>query len=102
MATTEPPSLPYARDEASTSYHLSNYSAYPTDTYPPASSPLENAEIDDEVLADGDPETAGNTDGQALQYWTSKRHMSGLRSERGDDEYGEYIVSIYGWQIRER
>ena len=75
---TEAPSLPYARDEASTSRHQSAHLAYPNEAY------------EHENLLDIDDEDGDITDSYAaLQYWTAPRHHSRARESRLDETYGE-------------
>jgi len=105
MNPGQPPSLPYVRDEASTSQHLAAYPAYT----PSGGSVIQHADsyaltsnadtgtsdeyYDDELLEDehqGGQENGegGQSDGNATQYWASKRHMAGRQAEKGEDEYG--------------
>lgn len=98
--STEPPSLPYARDEASTSQHLSAYPAfqdsqsiYASQTFGQAGGPSspDDADTYDEALDDlGElDEVGGSGEGAALQYWAAKRHMGPVPNIKGEDEYGE-------------
>lgn len=68
----EPPSLPYARDEASTSQHAFAHPSY-IDTF-------ENEEED----AEGSVEEDANT---APQYWAAKRHKSGKGKGKSEEEH---------------
>lgn len=72
----EPPSLPYARDEASTSHHAFAYPSY-TDTF----------EMDeDDAEAEGSIEEDANS---APQYWANKRHRSGKGKGKSEEENSE-------------
>ena len=84
MASSQPPSLPYARDEASTSQYISThpYSEY----YPPEL-------IDGEVLED-EEDLAEDT--VALQYWTTKKHKKPRRPVEGEEDYA------IPWRLRSR
>ena len=74
---TEAPSLPYARDEASTSQHLSAYPAYPAEIYEQEGI-LDTPNEEDEV-ADASA---------ALQHWTAKRDRGRKGKGRSDEDYG--------------
>ncbi len=76
----EPPSLPYARDEASTSQYLSAYPAYPAEMYEHGAI-LDNENDEDEV-ADASA---------APQYWTAKRHRGRKGKGRSEEEYGSFV-----------
>jgi len=78
----EPPSLPYARDEASTSQHPSAYPVYPGE-------PLEHSgvlDFDDEDLEEEEDEEIIDSSA-ALQYWTAPRHQSRKGKEKSQEEY---------------
>lgn len=77
----DPPNLPYARDEASTSQPSSAYPAYPGEAYEHAAI-LES--IDDAVSSSDDELLESSA---ALQYWTAKRHRGRKGKERADDDY---------------
>lgn len=77
----EPPALPYARDEASTSQHLSAYPAYPD--------ALDHDHEHHEISSDDSSEEEAAEAGAALQYWTSKRHRVGKGKGKVDDEYSK-------------
>ncbi|WRT67669.1 uncharacterized protein IL334_004641 [Kwoniella shivajii] len=71
----EPPSLPYARDEGSTSQPHSAYPPYPAEAYEPHEGFLD--EVEEEHI-----EVAA-----ALQYWAAKRHRGkGKAKEEEDDD----------------
>jgi len=80
--SSEPPSLPYARDEAPISQPYSAYPAYPVGTLAPAAVIEETKSPEERTSAEevADP-------GAALQYWTAKRHKSRKGKEKADDEY---------------
>jgi len=106
MNPAQPPSLPYIRDEASTSQHLAAYPAYTpsggsiiqhADSYVLTSSAdtaTSDEFYDDELLDEehqqGGQENGegGQADGNAPQYWAGKRHMAGRLADKGEDEYG--------------
>ncbi|WVQ80682.1 hypothetical protein IAT38_002787 [Cryptococcus sp. DSM 104549] len=67
------PSLPYARDEGSTSQPHSAYPAYPPDAYD---------HHDSGFLDDGEEYPVETEVGAALQYWTALRHMGGKGKQR--------------------
>jgi hypothetical protein len=77
----EAPALPYARDEASTSQHLSAYPVYPD--------ALDHDHEHHELSSDDSSEEEPAEAGAALQYWTSKRHRAGKGKGKVDDEYSE-------------
>lgn len=77
----EPPSLPYARDEASTSQHAFAQPSY-TDTF----------ETEEEE-AEGSVEDDANA---APQYWAAKRHKSGKGKAKSEEEHSECPVSVSG------
>lgn len=100
MNTSQAPSLPYVRDEASTSQILSAYQSYhsnlagPANDYALTSAGTEDtaeAYYDEEALLEEDTEIdhAASGDGSALQYWAAKRHMAGKKSDAGEEDYGE-------------
>lgn len=72
----EPPSLPYARDEASTSHQAFAFPSY-TDTF------------DEEEEAEGSVEDDANA---APQYWAAKRHKSGKGKAKYDEEHSEWTA----------
>ena len=74
---TEGLSLPYARDEASTSQHLSAYPAYPAESYDPGAA--------DEKDDDTEPGDAISV----LQYFTAKRHRGRKGKGKAEEDYGE-------------
>lgn len=72
----ETPSLPYARDESSTSQVQSAYPAYPAETYE-----------HQEAFVDEEDDFSADVDvGAALQYWTALRHMGGKGKQKEDSE----------------
>jgi hypothetical protein len=75
--TTEAPSLPYARDEGSTSLHYSTYAPY-SETY----------DQDQDLDAELDEEEAAEAGG-GMQYWANKRHRGRKGKGKVDDEYSE-------------
>ena len=116
MTAVQPPSLPYVRDEASTSQLLSSYhqhqqaaqyqqqpSAYGNgygqaygngggyDNYALTSNGTEDPDdmYDEEVIDDRPEEEPGVNDGSALQYWAAKRHMVSKKIEKGEEEYSK-------------
>ncbi|KAK4687771.1 regulatory associated protein of mTOR, partial [Tremellales sp. Uapishka_1] len=80
----QPPSLPYARDEASTSQPLSAYPAYPGDSF--------EAEHDMQDMEEEDGAEAS----AALQYWTAKRHRGMRLRDKNEEEYA------MPWRLRSR
>ncbi|WWC88789.1 uncharacterized protein L201_003702 [Kwoniella dendrophila CBS 6074] len=70
----EPPSLPYARDEGSTSQPHSAYPAYPPEAYEHHEGFLD--EIEEEHI-----EIAA-----ALQYWAAKRHRGKGKGKEDEDD----------------
>lgn len=80
----EPPSLPYARDEASTSHHNHTF-GYPsyTDTF----------ETEEEEV-EGSVEDEGNA---APQYWAAKRHKSGKGKAKSEEEHSKSLLSSDEW-----
>jgi hypothetical protein len=78
----EPPSLPYARDEASTS-HAAAYQFYPSfaDTFE-AEEEEEEEEVDGSVDADSARET---------QYWAANRHKAGRNETEKEEEHSELV-----------
>lgn len=80
----EPPVLPYARDEASTSQHLSAYPAYP-EAFDHDHEQLQEHELSSDESSEEEAAEAG----AALQYWTSKRHRAGKGKGKVDDEYSQ-------------
>ena len=94
MNSSQAPSLPYVRDEASTSQHLSAYPSHPpttADSYALTSTGTpEELYDEDGLLEDGmDMEDGVGGDGNALQFWASKRHMQGRKVDKGEEEYCE-------------
>ena len=94
MNSSQAPSLPYVRDEASTSQHLSAYPSHPpttADSYAVTSTGTpEELYDEDGLLEDGeDMERGIGGDGNALQFWASKRHMQGRKVDKGEEEYCE-------------
>jgi regulator-associated protein of mTOR len=84
----EPPSLPYARDEASTSHHTFTYPSY-TDTFE-----TEEEEADNE----GSVEDEANA---APQYWAAKRHRSGKGKAKSEEEHSAYDpTGRWRWSTR--
>ncbi|OCF41495.1 WD-repeat protein mip1 [Kwoniella heveanensis CBS 569] len=86
--TSEPPSLPYARDEASTSQPHSAYPAFPTEIYE-----------GHEAIMEDEEENNGEV-GAALQYWAAKRHRAGLGKGKGKDE--EDNSTKTPWRLRSK
>ena len=74
---TEAPSLPYARDEASTSQHISAYPAFAAEVYEQEGI-LDTPNEEDEL-----PDASSS-----LQYWTAKRHRGRKGKGRADEDYG--------------
>lgn len=73
----EPPSLPYARDEASTSHHTFAYPSY-TDTFETEEEDAENeGSVEDEANA-------------SPQYWAAKRHRSGKGKAKSEEEHSTF------------
>jgi regulator-associated protein of mTOR len=74
----EAPTLPYARDEASTSQHIAPY-PHTIHEYDNPLSPSSGEEEDS--IPDQSP--------TSLQYWAAKRHRSSLKGKgKADDEHG--------------
>jgi hypothetical protein len=73
----EPPSLPYARDEGSTS-HGAAYQFYPsyTDTFD---------EEEEEDINGPVPEEAAEA--RETQYWAANRHRSGKHETEKEEEH---------------
>lgn len=72
----ETPSLPYARDESSTSQVQSAYPAYPAEAYE-----------HQEAFVDEEDDFSADVDvGAALQYWTALRHMGGKGKQKEESE----------------
>lgn len=76
----EPPSLPYARDEGSTS-HGAAYQYYPsyTDTFD---------EEEEEELNGPIPEEG---EARETQYWAANRHRSGKSETKKEEEHSKLI-----------
>ncbi|ORX40214.1 raptor N-terminal caspase like domain-domain-containing protein [Kockovaella imperatae] len=88
--------LPYARDEASTSHHHANnhlsYSQAALDEHAVAEW-ANNGQLVDE-LRDNEEELQVQ-DGAALQYWAAKRHKGEKKKDKADEEY-------VGWRLKSR
>jgi len=80
---SEAASLPYARDEASTSQHLSAYPAYPAEVYEHEA--ILDKDDDEDELADPSA---------ALQYWTTRRHRGRKGKGRSDEDYGKSLLNL--------
>lgn len=76
----EPPSLPYARDEASTSHQHGGH----TYTYPSYTETFDAD--DDDAENEGSVEDDANA---APQYWAAKRHRSGKGKAKSEEEHSE-------------
>ncbi|WOO77695.1 Target of rapamycin complex 1 subunit mip1 [Vanrija pseudolonga] len=85
MAVTQPPSLPYIRDEASTSQQLSAYPSYPAHEEYEAERDL------GDHLEEEDAEQVA-----ATQYWSTKRHSSRQGKSKTDEE------TALPWRLRSR
>jgi len=81
----QPPSLPYVRDEASTSQQLS-YPAFAHD----------HDEYEHEVDMDGEMEEGDVDSVAAFQFWTAKRHMGRKGKGKADSE------TALPWRLRSR
>ncbi|BEI86430.1 hypothetical protein CcaverHIS002_0607170 [Cutaneotrichosporon cavernicola] len=79
----QPPTLPYIRDEASTSQQVS-YPAYPHDEY------------DHDMEMDGELDEDDTENAAMFQFWTAKRHMIRKGKNKADDE-----VAL-PWRLRSR
>lgn len=113
MAAVQAPSLPYVRDEASTSQLLSSYHAHQQaaqgqfynnvqaayvggagapmyDNYALTSNGTDDLDdmYDEEAIDDQPDEEMGAGDGSALQYWAAKRHMTTKKADKAEEEYG--------------
>jgi hypothetical protein len=73
----EAPSLPYARDEASTSYANATYQQY-ADTF--------DAEEEDEM--DGEMSVVEDESTRETQYWAANRHRGAKADTKGEEEQG--------------
>lgn len=82
--TTDAPSLPYARDEASTSQNLSAWPAFPPEVYEHEA--LLDTENDEDDVAEADTVPESNA---APQYWTADRHASRKGKGRSDEDHGK-------------
>ncbi|WWD18372.1 hypothetical protein CI109_102822 [Kwoniella shandongensis] len=89
MSANEPPSLPYARDEGSTSQPHSAYPAYPIEAYE-----HHDGFIDDQ----GEVEDGPGEIGAALQYWTAKRHLVGKGKGKEEDD----TSTKQPWRLRSK
>ncbi|CAD6574714.1 MAG: hypothetical protein TREMPRED_001211 [Tremellales sp. Tagirdzhanova-0007] len=82
---SEAPSLPYARDEASTSRHQAAQQAHFSEAF------------EQENLLDIDDEDGDVTDSYAaLQHWTAPRHHSRTRESQDDESYA------LPWRLKSR
>lgn len=79
----QPPSLPYIRDEASTSQQVS-YPSYPHEEY------------DHDMDMDGELEEEDTENAAMFQFWTAKRHMGRKGKNKAADE-----VAL-PWRLRSR
>lgn len=79
----QPPSLPYIRDEASTSQQVS-YPSYPHEEY------------DHDMEMDGEPDEDDTENAALFQFWTAKRHMGRKGKNKATDE-----VAL-PWRLRSR
>ncbi|WVR06256.1 hypothetical protein IAU60_003286 [Kwoniella sp. DSM 27419] len=84
----EPPSLPYARDEASTSQPHSAYPAFPSEAYEPHDGFLDEMEEEQAEV------------GAALQYWAAKRHRAG--SSKGKEREEDDSSTKTPWRLRSK
>lgn len=101
----EPPSLPYARDESSTSHNNNTY------LYPSYTETFETEE--EEAENEGSVEEDANA---APQYWAAKRHRSGKGKAKGEEEHSTQagpfscrdegddilILGLVAWRLRSR
>jgi len=87
----EPPSLPYARDEGSTS-HGAAYQYYPsyTDTFD---------EEEEEELNGPIPEEG---EARETQYWAANRHRSGKSETEKEEEHSALITGKFGLKTDEK
>lgn len=86
MMAAQPPSLPYIRDEASTSHQVQqvSYPAYPHDDY------------DHDIDMDGELDDEDVDNVHAFQFWTAKRHLGRKGKSRADEE------TALPWRLRSR
>lgn len=82
----EAPSLPYARDEASTSYANATYQQY-ADTFDAE----EEDELDGEISVED--ESARET-----QYWAANRHRRPKGETKGEEEQGRPTNFLIEWE----
>jgi hypothetical protein len=81
----EPPSLPYARDEGSTSHAAAAYQYHPQTPYADTFDAEEEEEIDGSAEDDHTRET---------QYWAANRHRSPKDESDKDEEHGELLACL--------
>ncbi|WVO15766.1 hypothetical protein L204_103428 [Cryptococcus depauperatus] len=86
----EDSSLPYARDESSTSQIHSAYPAYPAEVY----------EHHEAFAAELEFEPGDVDVGAALQYWTALRHMGGKGKKK--DDMDDDRASKSPWRLRSK
>ncbi|WVW84544.1 hypothetical protein I302_106578 [Kwoniella bestiolae CBS 10118] len=82
----EPPSLPYARDEGSTSQPHSAYPAYPAEAYEPHEGFLD--EIEEEHIEIS----------AALQYWAAKRHRGKGKAKEDEND----LSTMKSWRLKSK
>ncbi|OCF55035.1 WD-repeat protein mip1 [Kwoniella mangroviensis CBS 10435] len=82
----EPPSLPYARDEGSTSQPHSAYPAYPVEAYEPHEGFLDEIEEEPTEIS------------AALQYWAAKRHRGKGKAKEDEND----LSTMKSWRLKSK
>ncbi|WVQ65897.1 uncharacterized protein L199_004075 [Kwoniella botswanensis] len=82
----EPPSLPYARDEGSTSQPHSAYPAYPVEAYEPHEGFLDEIEEEHTEIS------------AALQYWAAKRHRGKGKAKEDEND----LSTMKSWRLKSK
>ncbi|WWD04747.1 hypothetical protein V865_002818 [Kwoniella europaea PYCC6329] len=82
----EPPSLPYARDEGSTSQPHSAYLAYPVEAYEPHEGFLDEMEEEHTEIS------------AALQYWAAKRHRGKGKAKEDEND----LSTMKSWRLKSK